>query len=386
MQALQAHFPCPILTGLMGEPTGTGSSASNRCRLALLYGGRSAEHDISLVSARFVAQSLSPARFDVVPIGIDRDGRWRLPGGVGAMGTDPISGDAVVPTATRRLIATTHAKLATEDFDVAFPVLHGPYGEDGILQGFLELAGIPYVGAGVLGSALSMDKIAQKELFMARGIPTAAFQALGADAWQRDKHGHLARITGALPAPVFVKPANMGSSIGVSKVVQPGALAAAIELALEFDDRVIVEEALEGTREIECAVLGNTTPEASTLGEIRTETGFYDYEAKYLAADQAELIVPAQLSAAASARIRQLALLAFQAVDCAGMARVDFFVAADEGRVWVNELNTIPGFTPISMYPRLWAASGVPAEQLVERLVTLAIDRHDRRQHLRTTR
>jgi D-alanine-D-alanine ligase len=352
-------------------------------RVAVVFGGRSAEHEISCISARAVIDALDPVRFDVVAIGITRDGRWRILDGPPALpaetGRMPQVGDgdgAAVELASR---AAGHELVSehggSEPIDVVFPVLHGPFGEDGAFQGFLELAGVPYVGAGVLGSAVGMDKVVQKALLADAGLPVVAHEGIREHEWRDDPDAVTARVL-ALGLPVFVKPAALGSSVGIAKVGTAGDLPASMDDAFRYGRKVIVERAVDRPREIECAVLGNDDPVASVPGEIvpRGE-GFYDYEAKYLDEDGAELRVPAPLEPAVADEVRRMAVLAFTSLEGAGMARVDFFIDAG-GAIWVNEINTIPGFTPISMYPKLWAESGLAYPELIARLLELAEERH----------
>jgi D-alanine-D-alanine ligase len=263
------------------------------------------------------------------------------------------------------------------EIDVVFPILHGPFGEDGTIQGMLDLAGIPYVGAGVLGSALGIDKGMQKTLFVAAGLPVAPHEVVYEREWEEDREAVEARIAG-LGLPVFVKPATLGSSVGITKVKQPDDLPAAMEEALSYARKVVIEVSVEGAREIECAVLGNDDPVASVPGEIIPEAEWYDYQAKYVD-EGTRLEVPARLSEEVAERIQQMAVAAFQAIDCSGMARVDFFYR-EPSEVLINEINTIPGFTHISMYPKMWEASGLSYPELVDRLVELAIERHQREQ------
>jgi D-alanine-D-alanine ligase len=348
-----------------------------RIRLVVLYGGRSAEHEVSCVTAVHVLKALDPDRYDVVPIGITAEGRWllddatrtvlkegsgRLPRALEATGRE------VSPFSPLVQAPEEHARV------VFLPLLHGPFGEDGTVQGMLELADVAYVGAGVLGSALAMDKAKAKEVLGAHGLPQARW--LGA---REDDVGPRLRdrVDRELGWPVFVKPANLGSSVGVSKVADGEALERALDLAFSYDEWVVVEEAVIG-REIEVAVLGNLDPEASVPGEVVPSREFYDYEDKYVV-DGARLVIPAPLSPAATDEVRALALEVFAVLRADGMARVDFFFE-EEGRGFlVNEANTIPGFTPISMYPKLWEASGLPYPKLVDRLVELALERHARR-------
>ncbi len=351
-------------------------TGSGGIRLVVLFGGRSAEHEVSCITAVSVLRAVDPRRYDVVPVGITRDGRWvlaeeaakvlaeggpaALPASVEARGPEVGAFDALAPDESSPV--------------VVFPLLHGPFGEDGTVQGLCELAGVPYVGSGVLGSAACMDKDATKRLLVAADIPVARWLALR--EWDVD--GRLeGRVEAELGWPVFVKPAALGSSVGVAKVLGPGDLLPAVEAALSYGEWIVVEEAVAG-REIECGVLGDHPPQASVPGEIRPSREFYDYEDKYLEG-KAELLVPAPVPGDVAEDVRGLALAAFSAVRAEAMARVDFFWEEGGRGLLVNEVNTIPGFTPISMYPRLWEASGVPYPELVDRLVTLALERHRRR-------
>ena len=268
--------------------------------------------------------------------------------------------------------------------DVVFPMLHGPYGEDGTVQGLLELANVPYVGAGVLASAVGMDKATMKLVFAARGLPIVDYDVVLKRDWKRDPRAVMHAVVAHLGFPVFVKPANLGSSVGISKAKHATELRAAIDLAAEFDRKVVVEAAVPQAREIECSVLGNDDPQASVPGEVIPSREFYDYEAKYID-DGSKLIIPAEIPAAQAEAVRTLAIAAFKAVDGAGMARVDFLLAGDTGLLYLNELNTIPGFTTISMYAKMWSASGLEYPALLDRLIALAIERHAEKQELRTS-
>jgi D-alanine-D-alanine ligase len=371
----------------------------------VIYGGRSGEHEVSLASAAAVFKNLDPARYEAIPIKIEKDGRWSLPDCPPAIDK---AADVIHETRAPQLEADdrreTHlvarpggdtlvtldrsrpdATVSTLALDVVFPVLHGPYGEDGTVQGLLELANVPYVGAGVLASAVGMDKAAMKLVFAAKGLPICDYEVVLRRDWQHDERATLQTVVDRLGFPVFVKPANLGSSVGISKAKHVAELRTAIKLAAEFDRKVIVEAAVPKAREIEVAVLGNDEPDASVPGEIIPSGEFYDYEAKYLNADSRD-VIPAPLPERLTQEIRSLAVAAFKALDCAGMARVDFLLADDgSGSLYVNELNTIPGFTTISMYSKMWAASGVSYPQLIDRLIALAIDRHAEKQQLRTS-
>ena len=347
---------------------------NRRVRVAVLAGGRSSEHQISLASARSVVAALDPARYEVLEIAIGREGRWQL--GRGAQrevesGSQPEDAIESLPV----LAESASPAQALGSVDVVVPILHGPFGEDGTVQGLLELAGVPYVGAGVAASALCMDKDLFKAVLRDRGIPVARNATLRLGDPVSNPFGY----------PVFVKPARLGSSVGISKAHDEAELEAAVALARRHDENVLVEEFVRGT-EVECGVLGNISgnlrpaPIASVVGEIVPHAEWYDYDAKY-AAGGSDIIVPARIPEATAARVQELAVDSFIATECEGMARVDFFVRED-GEVIVNELNTIPGFTETSVYARLFEASGIPYAQLLDRLIELALERHERRSHL----
>ncbi len=366
--------------------------AKRKRRVAVIFGGRSGEHDVSLMSASGILGAIDKEKYEVVPIGITRAGEWLPPASAAAL----LAGDAPhaphdceAGSPSTALVADpgagamvtfdgtgTSGPALLQRFDVAFPVLHGPYGEDGTVQGFLELANIPYVGAGVLGSALGMDKVKMKELLRYHGLPVPEWVSFRRWQWLEDGAGVL-RQASRFGFPCFVKPANLGSSVGVSKAHDPGELPAALEEAFRHDAKILVEEAIDA-REIEVAVLGNHRPQASVPGEVVPCNEFYDYRAKYVDG-RSELHIPAPLPGALAERFRTLAIDAFLALECAGMARVDFFLHRQSGAAYVNEINTLPGFTPISMYPKLWEASGVPYGELIDRLLQLAIERWQER-------
>lgn len=367
-----------------------------KIRVGVIFGGQSSEHEVSLVSAQSVMRALDPEKYEVVPIGITREGKWlggsnslrQLREAASARGTllAPGSGGsqaqpaAEQPAQPSRQITASRSPYAilqtgSAGVDVVFPVLHGPFGEDGTIQGLLEMAGIPYVGAGVLGSALGMDKDMHKTVFRARGLPVVNWLAFTRHQWQDRAQAICDQVESELGYPCFTKPVNLGSSVGISKAHDRPELIQGINLAAQFDRKLMVEQAALDCREIECAVLGNDEPIASVPGEVRPRREFYDYAAKYVT-DDTDLIIPAQLPARVSEQVRLLAVQAFRAIDCAGMARVDFFVGRGTDQVIVNEINTIPGFTAISMYPKLWEASGIGYSELVRRLVSLAIQRH----------
>jgi D-alanine-D-alanine ligase len=366
-----------------------------KLRVGVIYGGRSSEHEVSLASAAAVFQNLDPERYEPIAIRIEKDGRWTLPPeppkamkaadtiaeSRGALGSGDTDARETHLVAARPGQA---AQVSGQTLDVVFPVLHGPYGEDGTVQGLLELANVPYVGAGVLASAVGMDKATMKLVFIAKGLPVCDYEVVMKRDWQKDEHAVMNAVVNKLGFPVFVKPANLGSSVGISKAKHATELRSAMTLAAEFDRKIVIEAAVPQAREIECAVLGNDQPEASMPGEIIPGREFYDYEAKYLD-DTSRTVIPADLTERQTSDVRRLAVDAFRAIDCAGMARVDFLLAGDSGVMYVNEVNTIPGFTTISMYSKMWQASGVPYSTLIDKLIALAIDRHAEKQQLRTS-
>ena len=374
-----------------------------KIRIGVIYGGRSGEHEVSLASAAAVFQNLDPQRYDPVAIRIEKDGRWTLadtpPRLVSAASVIEAAKTALADTGTEaHLVAHPGAEtIMTIDrtnhhhevvsglaLDVVFPVLHGPYGEDGTVQGLLELANVPYVGAGVLASAVGMDKATMKLVFAARGLPICDYEVVLKRDWRRDERSAMTAVVNRLGFPVFVKPANLGSSVGISKARHAAELRTAITLAAEFDRKIVIEAAVPQAREIECAVLGNDEPEASMPGEIIPSREFYDYQAKYLD-EGSRTVIPAPVTDAQTQEIRTMAIAAFKAIDCAGMARVDFLLAGDSGVLYLNELNTIPGFTTISMYSKMWEASGLSYPALIDRLIALALERHAEKQQLRTS-
>jgi D-alanine-D-alanine ligase len=351
----------------------------NRLRVALLFGGKSAEHEISLISARHIYQAIDRAKYQVLPIAIDRSGCWFLDRGARHLRNaaiprvergDPAEKIAVIPGGRSAALMRASSGRSIGRVDVFFPVLHGPFGEDGTIQGLLKVADVPFVGAGVLGSALGMDKDVMKRLLRDAGITVAKFRVFERHEYKTIRFAAVARELGL---PLFVKPASLGSSVGISKVRRPSEFAGAIALAFRYDNKLIVEEAIRG-REIECSVLGNEKPLASLPGEIIVQREFYSYQAKYLDDQGARLEIPARLPRSLVKRIQRTALQAFRALCCEGMARVDFFLQ-DDGRVVVNEINTIPGFTQISMYPKMWEATGLSSSRLIDRLIGLALSR-----------
>jgi len=369
---------------------------TKKIRLGVLFGGRSGEHEVSLTSAAAVMKALDPEKYELVPVGITPEGRWRvgskalglLAGAAGdnlAQRTAPLQtvleeGRAVTPSVDPTgpkllpLAKSSGAVTSRPEVDVIFPVLHGTFGEDGTIQGLLELADVPYVGAGVLASAAGMDKDVMKRLFRDAGLPVVPWEMVLRREWEDDPGGVRRKVKKRLRFPLFVKPANLGSSVGITKVHSPEEFQAGMDLAAQYDRKILVEKAVDA-REIECAVLGNDQPEASLPGEIVPVNEFYDYEAKYIK-EGSKLLIPARLSRRQIKRVQELAVRGFKAIDCAGMGRVDFLLDRKNGKLFLLEINTIPGFTSISMYPKLWEATGVPYTKLLDRLVELAIERH----------
>ncbi len=362
-----------------------------RLRVGVLFGGRSEEHEVSLMSAESIMRAIDPERYEIVPIGIGKNGTWLT-------GADPLASlqaaaQSALPTGLipSQLIADPQnpgvaplrsGRLALDErepIDLFFPVLHGPFGEDGTIQGLLEIAGVPYVGSGVAASAVGMDKALMRDVFRAHGLPLLDWVVVMRHEVEANLQDVLGRVEAALPYPCFVKPANLGSSIGISKADARDGLIRALNQAARFDRKLVVERGVSGWREVECAVLGNDRPHASIVGEIVPGGDFYDYKAKYVD-DTSQLIIPARISEKTARRVQQLAIDAFTAIDAAGLSRVDFFVHPESEEVYLNEINTLPGFTRISMYPKLWEASGIGYAELVDRLIALALERHQDKQ------
>jgi D-alanine-D-alanine ligase len=351
-----------------------------RLRVGVIFGGRSGEHEVSLASAASVLQAIDRTRFEPLAIGIGKDGRWLVGGDplralADAAGISlPLSDQAALPAGALERVEAPGGLPAglSGELDVVFPLIHGPFGEDGTLQGLLELAGLPYVGAGVPASAIGMDKALQKALFRAHGIPVVEHLVVLRSQWEREPDTVTAEVAATVGFPCFVKPSNLGSSVGVSKVKSRDELSEAMAKAGSHDRKLLVERAVAG-REIEVSVLGNDEPETSVPGEVVPEKEWYDYEAKYTPG-LTRLLIPAPLGVSETEAVRRLARTAYRAVDCCGMARVDFFFERD--RFILNELNTIPGFTATSAYPRLWQVTGLPYPALVSRLIELALERH----------
>jgi D-alanine-D-alanine ligase len=350
-------------------------------RVGVLFGGRSSEHEVSLASAGNVMDALRTAGHEVVPIGITPQGRWLPePDALARLATKAAAElNGATSQSAWGLLPHDDANHALPQIDVIFPVLHGPYGEDGTVQGLLEMANLPYVGSGVLASACGMDKDVAKRLFAGAGLPQVAYVTLLRPAWRDDPDAGLDAVEAALSYPLFVKPANLGSSVGISKAHNRRQLAEALDLAARFDRKLLVEAAVPHARELEVSVLGNDDPIASIPGEIVPGNEFYDYNAKYID-DNSNLLIPAPLDAGAVRQLQAYAVRAFAALDCTGLARVDFLMNGATGELFLNEINTMPGFTRISMYPKLWEASGISYPELVDRLVRLALERYADRQ------
>jgi D-alanine-D-alanine ligase len=386
----------------------------SKLRVCVVFGGRSSEHEVSIVSASSVMKALDPAKYEIIPVGVTKSGRW-IAGGQAVQllksGDDAGRSLAMVsPDPNEQRLVSSIPAVADErelqaldgKIDVVIPILHGTFGEDGTVQGLLELANLPYVGAGVLGSAICMDKVVQKYLCAQAGIPVVDFLWLRYEDWQADQQESFSTavspqqlsnlsqtamlnvIEEKLGLPVFVKPANMGSSVGINKAHSRDELPSAIEDAAKYDHKILIEAAVANPREIEVSVLGNLRPKASVPGEIVPSNEFYDYDAKYVDGASASYI-PAQLPQSLADAIRQAAIQGFVVCECEGMARVDFLLERESNKFYLNEINTIPGFTSISMYPKLWEASGVPYPQLLDELIQLAIERHQRRNKLHTS-
>jgi D-alanine-D-alanine ligase len=391
-----------------------------KIRVGVLFGGRSGEHEVSLLSAASVLKAMDPEKYEAVPIGITKDGRWvtaahaeRLLRGETAHEARPLrAGDpettpgagvlargeaiivppvpshsqsGIVPFQTDNDAPTRRWTDHAIHVDVVFPVLHGTFGEDGTIQGLLELADLPYVGAGVLGSSAGMDKDVMKQLFRAAGLPIVKHVTVLRSDWESDRKRAQRTIENKLKYPVFVKPANLGSSVGISKAHDRAELPGCMDEAAKFDRKIVVEQAVGGkrqkARELECSVLGNDRPQASLPGEVVPVKEFYDYAAKYLE-EGSQLLIPAPLNKQETRKVQEMAMRAFRAVDCAGLARVDFLMEPRSRKIYVNEINTMPGFTSISMYPKLWAASGLPYSELIDRLIQLGLERHaDKKQN-----
>jgi len=360
------------------------TAETKRLRVGVLFGGRSGEHEVSLASATSVIRALDPEKYEAVPIGITKDGRWLVGAGAQKLLPEVLkSGLRVVLPAdpnAAALVPLDENSGGALRVDVVFPVLHGTFGEDGTVQGLLDLAGLPYIGAGVLGSAVGMDKDLQKRLFLHDRLPVTDFLAIQRRDWERGREKVVAQVLRKFRFPVFTKPATLGSSVGMTKVHKRSELPAALDLAADFAQKILVERAISG-REIEVAVLGNEDPKASVPGEIVPHREYYDYMAKYLE-EGTRLLIPAKLKPAQVKRFQEYAVRAFRATDCGGMARVDFFLERRTNKIYVNEINTIPGFTSISMYPKMWEASGIPYRELIGRLIELALAQH--REKMRT--
>lgn len=378
---------------------------AKKLRVGVIFGGRSSEHEVSVRSAASVIEAIDRKKYDVLPIAITREGKWLSP---------PDAARLLAPSAQSRLSPKTSAMIrsdvailgdpshagllsfdlsgggeaSSERLDVVFPVLHGPFGEDGTLQGLLEMASIPYVGCGVLASACGMDKVAMKLLFLQAGLPMCRYVWFLRSHWQSNRAKAMKTVARDIGFPCFVKPANLGSSVGVSRAVDKASLVRAVDLAAEFDRKIIVEEAVDA-REIECAILGNDEPQASLPGEYvihDNSAGFLDYAEKYTKTGHVDFVVPAPIPKSLVTKIQRMAIRAFQSVDGAGLARVDFFLKRDTGELIINELNTLPGLTEVSGYPKMWAASGLSYAKMLDRLIELAFERHGEKALNKATR
>src|SRR3982074_3132804 len=359
---------------------------SRKLRVGVLFGGRSGEHEVSLASAASIIRGLDPQKYEAVPIGITKEGHWLIGEGAQKMLPEVLrTGQRVVMSAdpTESALMPIDGSARGQKLDVIFPVIHGTFGEDGTMQGLLELAGLPFVGAGVLGSAIGMDKDVAKRLMQVAGIPVVPWIAVQRADWERDPKTIRRAVEEKFKYPVFVKPATLGSSVGMTKVHSRAELGTALDLAAEFAMKILVERAVSA-REIEVSVLGNHDPQASIPGEIVPPREFYDYAAKYLE-EGTRLLIPAKLNRAQVKRFQEYAVRAFRALECLGMARVDFFLEHRTGRILLNEINTIPGFTSISMYPKLWEASGLSYRNLLDRLIDLALAQHREKQRTKYT-
>lgn len=370
---------------------------NNKLRIGVIFGGQSGEHAVSLMSAQSVMSALNREKYEIIPIGIDKEGRWITGNAFAALSSGDTGSHpaALLPDPqTSALMQIDHSETeltglsVVAELDVVIPVLHGTYGEDGTVQGLLELAGLPYVGAGVVGSAVGMDKAIFKYVMTANGIPVLPWHLAIVTAWEEDPATLIAEIEANLAYPVFTKPANLGSSVGISRCSNRSELETGLAEAFRFDRRIVIEQGIDA-RELEVAVLGNEDPSASIVGEIRPRREFYDYYAKYVAEpgsdDESELLIPADISETMSDDVRRLAIQAYKAIDCAGMGRVDLMLDKQDKHLYLNEINTIPGFTQISMYPKLWEASGLPYSELLDQLIALAIERREVKDKLVTS-
>ena len=358
-----------------------------KIRVGVLFGGRSAEHEVSVVSARSMLAAVDRDKYELVMIGISKEGRWLVcDDAQRLLAAEQVEEQGLLAVSLdycggRQLVAPG---MAARELDVVFPVLHGPYGEDGTVQGLLELADVAYVGTGVVGSAVGMDKEMMKRAFAAEGLPQLDYAVVRRSRWRRESEPVLDELCARFDWPVFVKPANLGSSVGVSRAGDRRALRDSIEDAAHYDYKIVIEEAAVDCREVEVAILGNEDPQASVVGEIEPSNAFYDYRAKYVD-DNSALHIPARIAPDLAEQVRTMGVRAFRAVEAWGLSRVDFFVGREDGRIYINEINTMPGFTPISMYPKLWEASGLSYSALIDRLIELALQRHEDKKQNRTS-
>ncbi|MBB6215579.1 D-alanine-D-alanine ligase [Anaerosolibacter carboniphilus] len=370
---------------------------SKKLNVAVVFGGKSGEHEVSLMSATSVIRAMNKEKYNIIPLGITKEGNWMLYNGpiekIESGEWEGISNKllredpkhnifSVVPMGGEGMALSREGIPPNlgEQIDVIFPVLHGPFGEDGTIQGLFEMADIPYVGAGVLASAVGMDKVYTKKIFEMAGLPQGKYMVVMRNKWRESQTTYLALVEENFQYPVFVKPANLGSSVGISKAHDREELVKGINEAAEHDRKILIEESIY-CREVECAVLGNDDPVASVVGEIIPSHEFYDYEAKYFDDGKSKMVIPAEIPEEKASEIRAMAVKAYKAIDCTGLARVDFFLEKDTLQVYINEINTLPGFTRYSMYPLLWGATGIPYDELIDRLIQLAVERYEDRKN-----
>ncbi len=363
---------------------------TTKLRVGVIMGGRSGEHEVSIISGQSLIKALDKNKYEIIPIGITKSGKWITDNVINTLkaGSDndnkELTEKILTPQPhTHQLMALNEQKMTNLGLDVVFPVLHGTYGEDGSIQGLFELANLPYVGAGVLGSAVGMDKVIMKKIFAWFDLPQVSYADILKTDWLEDQDKKIKLIEEVLAYPVFIKPANLGSSVGINKAKNKNELIKAIDIAFDYDRKVIIEEGLEDIREIECAVLGNDQPKASLPGEVKPSDEFYSYQDKYIDG-KTQFEIPAKLDNKLVNEIQEMSVKAFQALDLSGMARVDFFLTKDNELI-LNEVNTIPGFTKISMYPKLWGVSGLKYEKLLDKLINFALEKHKQKNELKTS-
>lgn len=356
-----------------------------KLKVALIYGGKSGEHEVSILSAKSVLSAIDKEKYEVEEIYINKKGQWQIgPDKELSKGRSDMQIFLPADPTMKELISTKRQKKLPQNIEVFFPLLHGTYGEDGTVQGLFELAGVPYVGAGVVASAVGMDKVLMKEVFEGVDLPITRCLVFLRDQVENSIEEIITKIETEIEYPVFTKPANLGSSVGITKAKNTTELKNGLKIALEYDRKIIVEESIKGAREIEVSIFGNDNPEASVCGEIIPSREFYDYEDKYILG-KTKFLIPVNLPKSVSEEIREMAVRAFKSIDCAGMARVDFLIEEKTNKIFISEINTIPGFTKISMYPKLWEASGVPYKVLIDKLITLAVERYNEKSKNKTS-